>query len=73
MTALFRMAIALFFQSAAYLIRCVMFVILGLIRPIDYLADALQRVALWLAIDDQVLKNTFAIKDRIDDQRSDNE
>jgi predicted aspartyl protease len=73
MTAMFRMAIALLFQSVAYLFRCILFLCLGIIRPIDYLSDALQRVAIWLAVDESVLRSTYGVKESQDERRADNE
>lgn len=68
MTTLFRMAVALFFQALAYLIRCIMFIILGFIRPIDYLADAFQKIAMWLTVDNQTIQNSFQARDYYDDK-----
>ena len=73
MTAMFRMAIALLFQSIAYFLRFILFLILGTIRPLDYLADALQRMAIWLAVDEHLLRTTFSAKESQDERRADSE
>lgn len=55
MTNLFRMSIALVLQALAMSVRSVLFLLLGILQPLDMLADALQRVSLWLAIDNEML------------------
>lgn len=72
MTALFRMAFAVLFQAVAYLIRFILFMFLGFIRPLDYLADGFSRVAVWLAVDEQMFHAHFPLKESSDD-RSDSE
>lgn len=72
MTALFRMAFAVLFQSVAYLIRFFLFLFLGLIRPLDYIADGLSRIAVWLAVDEQMFHANFPLKESPND-RSDSE
>lgn len=72
MTALFRMAFAVLFQSVAYLIRFFLFLFLAFIRPLDYIADGLSRIAVWLAVDVQTFHANFPIKESPDD-RSDSE
>lgn len=72
MTALFRMAFAVLFQAVAYLIRFVLFLFLGFIRPLDYIADGFSRVAVWLAIDEQIFHANFPLKESPND-RSDSE
>lgn len=55
MTILFRMSVAMLFQSMAMLVRFVVFLFLAFIRPFDYLAESLARVAYWLAVDKDTL------------------
>lgn len=68
MTALFRMAFAVFFQAVAYLIRFVLFLFLGFIRPLDYVADGFSRVAVWLAVDEQMFQSQFPLKESSNDR-----
>lgn len=68
MTALFRMAFAVLFQSIAYLIRFFLFLFLAFIRPLDYIADGLSRVALWLAVDEKMFHENFPLKESPDDR-----
>jgi hypothetical protein len=68
MTALFRMAFAVLFQSVAYLIRFFLFLFLAFIRPLDYVADWLSRVAIWLAIDEKIFHANFPLKESPDDR-----
>lgn len=55
MTNLFRMSIALVFQAIAMTLRSVLFFLLALLQPLDVIADWLQRVSLWLAIDNEMV------------------
>lgn len=55
MTGLFRMSIALVFQAIAMALRSVLFFLLALLRPLDIIADYLQKVSLWLAVDNEMM------------------
>jgi len=54
MTGLFRMSISALFQSLSFIVRVVLFFLLALLKPLDYLSIGFQKIAIWFAIDDDI-------------------
>ena len=66
MTTMFRMCIALVFQSISNIVRAILFLFLGIIRPLDYASDWFQKTAIWFASEEHmtsVLQNIKRDKD----------
>lgn len=55
MTIMFRMCVALILQSISNVVRAILFLFLGIVRPLDYLSDWLQKVSVWFATDERSL------------------
>lgn len=55
MTNLFRMSIALVIHALSMSVRSILFFFLGILHPLDVIADWLQRVSYWLAIDNEMM------------------
>jgi hypothetical protein len=57
------MAVGMFLQSIASVLRAVFFFCIAIVKPLDLLADLLQRFALWLSIDKDMMQMMLKHKD----------
>lgn len=72
MTGLFRMSISALFQALSLLVRTVLFFFLAILKPLDYMSSWLQRIAVWLAVDEDIIhmveKHQSISKEDIDER-----
>lgn len=68
MTTMFRMCIALVFQAASNAVRATLFLLMGIIRPLDYISNWLQKIAIWFASEELMVNALYNAK-RDDDER----
>jgi len=63
MTIMLRIAVGMFLQAIVSILRAIFFLCIAIFKPLDLLADLLQRFALWISIDKDIMQMMLKHKD----------